>query len=204
MATKQLKSKLKSGPSKPKLRVKAKIRKPVKAKVVKARVRPPKAIKADPVGKSSSEPKTLLDEATPALIQRIRERVAEALKEIDVPATIRGTLLEEGRRVTEGDRNAVYADPLENFRAITALKNVFWAFYARNHTAEHQSRFDRDTPHGHAIDMALTKLGRLMVTPQIEPHRDTYCDAAVYIAIAYEVAKRTPIAVAVHAQPDPV
>lgn len=103
--------------------------------------------------------------------------------------TLRGSILHEGRMITEDQRNGSYGDPLFNLGTTAALKEVFWtAFDQAKHSPEHVRIHGRNSAHGHAIDMVLTKIARLATCKDEEPHRDTYTDAAVYSAIAYEVA----------------
>ena len=89
--------------------------------------------------------------------------------------TLRGDLLREGVSLTEGDRDEQYGDPAVNMSASGALKAAFRAHMAR----------DLSLAELEAIDMALTKLGRI-ATGAVK--RDNYVDCATYIAIAGEIA----------------
>lgn len=90
--------------------------------------------------------------------------------------SLRVQILEEGARITSGDREKKYGPPKTNLSAAGELKAVF-----RKH-------LKRELSHGEleALDMALTKIGRLATAPA--PVLDTYVDAATYLAIAGEIA----------------
>lgn len=87
----------------------------------------------------------------------------------------RVTLLMEGARITAGDRNKEYGAPIENMTMTGELKAVFF-----KHVQRPMGVAERE-----ALEMVFTKLGRL---GRGAIKRDTYLDAAVYMAIAYEVA----------------
>lgn len=87
----------------------------------------------------------------------------------------REMLLMEGAALTGGDRNNEYGEPIDNLTMTGELKLTFWGHMQRN----------VGPAEGEALDMVLTKLGRL---GRGAIKRDTYMDAAVYLAIAYEVA----------------
>lgn len=89
--------------------------------------------------------------------------------------TVRGEILREGIGLTDGDRDASYGDPAVNMAASGALKAAFRAHMVR----------DLSLAELEAIDMALTKLGRI-ATGAVK--RDNYVDCATYIAIAGEIA----------------
>ena len=107
---------------------------------------------------------------------------------------IRAELLNAARDLTLGDRNASYGDPLINFEAIVALKRAFWDAARRDSpVCCLGAHLEQNTVWGHAMDMALMKLGRISSAPTkaaaLDP--DAYKDAINYLAIAYEVAQRT-------------
>lgn len=87
----------------------------------------------------------------------------------------RVSILQEGAALTSGDRDADYGPPAVNMAAAGALKAVFRAHIRR----------DISLAELEAIDMALTKLGRLATG---KAKRDTYVDACAYLAIAGEIA----------------
>lgn len=89
--------------------------------------------------------------------------------------TIRVSILNEGAELTSGSRDADYGPPAINMAAAGELKAVF-----RKHLNRDMSLAELE-----AIDMALTKLGRLATG---KAKRDTYVDCATYIAIAGEIA----------------
>ena len=85
-------------------------------------------------------------------------------------------VLEEAARLTSGARDATYGPPIVNLSASGELKAVMRAHLVR----------DLSFAEIEALDMVLTKIGRIITGP--EPHRDSYVDAAAYIAIAWEAA----------------
>lgn len=87
---------------------------------------------------------------------------------------LRVQLLEEGMVLTNGDRDKEYGPPAINMAASAALKKAL---------REHMTR-DISGAELEALDMALTKIGRLITGT---PKRDTYVDAATYLAIAGEI-----------------
>ena len=92
----------------------------------------------------------------------------------------RVSILQEGAALTSGDRDADYGPPAINMAAAGALKAAFRAHMRR----------DISLAELEAIDMALTKLGRLATG---KAKRDTYVDCATYIAIAGEIALSDPV-----------
>lgn len=88
--------------------------------------------------------------------------------------SVRVSILQEGAKLTSGDRDADYGPPAINMAAAGELKAVF-----RKHMVRDISAAELE-----AIDMALTKLGRLATGAA---KRDTYVDCATYIAIAGEI-----------------
>lgn len=89
---------------------------------------------------------------------------------------MRVAILEEGARITGGDREASYGPPKVNLACAGELKAVF-----RKHMRRELSAGELE-----AVDMVLTKLGRVATSPA--PVRDTYVDGAAYFAIAGEIA----------------
>ena len=85
--------------------------------------------------------------------------------------------LEEASRLTGGDRNADYGPPVVNLAASGELKATM-----RRHIVR-----DLSTAELEALDMVLTKIGRIITGPK--PKRDNYIDGAAYMAIAWEAAK---------------
>jgi hypothetical protein len=84
-------------------------------------------------------------------------------------------ILHDGALLTNGSRDAEYGPPSLNMACAGELKSVF-----RKHLRREISEAELE-----ALDMAITKLGRLATGT---PKRDTYVDAATYIAIAGEIA----------------
>ncbi|WP_139202691.1 DUF6378 domain-containing protein [Rhodopseudomonas pseudopalustris] len=89
---------------------------------------------------------------------------------------VRVTILEEGAGLTNGSRDASYGPPKVNLACSGELKAVF-----RKHMRRQLSAGELE-----AIDMVLTKVGRVATSPK--PVRDTYVDGATYFAIAGEIA----------------
>jgi len=85
--------------------------------------------------------------------------------------------LEEAATLTSGDRNKDYGPPIENLTASGELKATM-----RRHMIR-----DLSTAEIEALDMVLTKIGRIITGPK--PKRDNYVDGAAYMAIAWEAAK---------------
>lgn len=112
----------------------------------------------------------------------------------DPALPIRGQLLNDARDLTLGDRNKQYGDPLENFEAIAILKRAFWeAAWKAGGWGDNPPHFVQNSPWGHAIDMVFNNLGRIASAPTLEATmaEDRYKDGINYLAIAYEIAKRT-------------
>lgn len=91
------------------------------------------------------------------------------------PLPERCKILHDGAALTNGDRDMEYGPPAVNMAASGALKDAF-----RSHMTRDISLAELE-----AIEMCLTKLGRIATGT---PKRDTYVDAATYLAIAGEIA----------------
>lgn len=87
-------------------------------------------------------------------------------------------LLDEASAITGAQRNLAYGEPGLNLSCAGRLKQVFRE-YAILAGARHILPGEQE-----AIDMVLTKLSRLATGAK--PGRDTYLDAAAYMAIAFE------------------
>lgn len=85
--------------------------------------------------------------------------------------------LEEAASLTSGERDAAYGPPTVNLAASGELKATM-----RKHMVRHLSPAELE-----ALDMVLTKVGRIITGPK--PKRDNYVDGAAYMAIAWEAAK---------------
>lgn len=88
-------------------------------------------------------------------------------------------ILEDAADITSGDREAEYGPPAFNLQCAGELKLLLRKHARRELTAGEWE----------AIDLAMTKLGRIVTGPK--PKRDTYVDAACYLAIAGEIALKT-------------
>lgn len=141
------------------------------------------------------------------------EMVAEALAEdrddMKSPAaeaaalSVREDTLATAVLLISGAREEAYGDPLDNFCAVSQLKEIFWRFFNRatfntipsielsSSDIEGEKRLGRNSPHGHAIDMILTNLARIATQPSSAPSADRYVDIAGYAALAHEVAERS-------------
>lgn len=107
--------------------------------------------------------------------------IAEDAKEMNVPTekhTSRGVILDEAKQTVCSDRNKQYGEPEDNFAVIASYWNTYLAYgVKRELTAEDVANM-----------MVLFKMGR--ITTQAEAKRDSYVDAAGYIACAGEIAMR--------------
>ncbi len=91
-------------------------------------------------------------------------------------STVRGRILGDARKATEGDRNKSYGDPSVQFALAGELKALV-RFRMKRKVGPAEME---------ALDMVLTKLSRAVIGS--EPGRDTYVDGAAYFAIAGECA----------------
>jgi hypothetical protein len=91
-------------------------------------------------------------------------------------APIRVQLMEQGIKLTSGDRDVSYGDPLKNLGLAGILKNI-----CRDHQVRSMSPAEMD-----AMDQVLTKIARVFTGPQIKD--DNYIDGSTYFAIAGEAA----------------
>lgn len=108
-----------------------------------------------------------------------KETVWTCIAPVAPPKPERVKILEEGAKLTSGERDAEYGPPIINMAAAGELKAVFRKHIRRNISAAELE----------AIDMALTKLGRIATGPA--PKKDSFTDCATYIAIAGEIALST-------------
>jgi len=83
----------------------------------------------------------------------------------------RGDILKEAERLTHGNRNSNYGEPLVNHQRIADIWSVILGAKVR--------------PDQVALCMVGVKLARLIETPQ---HQDSFIDGAAYFAIAGEIA----------------
>ena len=84
--------------------------------------------------------------------------------------TIRSDILSEANALINGDRQAQYGPPAENFERIAAGWRVILECDV--------------TPNQVALAMAWLKIARVVNGP----HRDSYVDGAGYLALAAELA----------------
>lgn len=83
----------------------------------------------------------------------------------------RGEILKEAERLTHGNRNSNYGEPLVNHQRIADIWSVILGVKVR--------------PDQVALCMVGVKIARLVETPQ---HQDSFIDGAAYFAIAGEIA----------------
>lgn len=120
------------------------------------------------------------DEVDHQAFGALEQDMGESLDEgLAVP--VRVDILHEGAKLTYGERDVEYGPPALNMEGSGELKAVF-----RKHLRRPMSHAELE-----AIDMALTKIGRLASG---NPKRDTYVDAATYMAIAGEIGLADKIA----------
>jgi hypothetical protein len=91
-------------------------------------------------------------------------------------APIRVQLMEQGIKLTSGDRDVSYGDPLKNLGLAGILKNI-----CRDHQVRSMSPAEME-----AMDQVLTKVARVFTGPQVKA--DNYIDGATYFAIGGEAA----------------
>jgi hypothetical protein len=85
---------------------------------------------------------------------------------------LRSECLAEAMDLITGDRNREYGEPIDNFQRIADG----WSILLFQHV----------TPHQVALCMAWLKMARLCETPD---HKDSYTDAAAYMALAWQLVK---------------
>lgn len=100
---------------------------------------------------------------------------SEGCQETAAEQPERVRILQEGARLTTGDRDKEYGPPAVNMSAAGELKLVL-----RKHIARDISPAELE-----ALDMVLTKVSRVITG---NPKRDSYVDGAAYFAIAGEIA----------------
>lgn len=91
-------------------------------------------------------------------------------------APIRVQILEQGIKLTAGERDRTYGDPLKNLTLAGILKNI-----CRDHQTRPFSPAEME-----AMDQVLTKVARVFTGPIIK--EDNYIDGATYFSIAGEAA----------------
>lgn len=86
--------------------------------------------------------------------------------------TVRGTILERAKQLTEGDRNKTYGCPVNGMELFAQMIDTYLG--GINVTAVDAS-----------VIMCLVKISRIAANPK---HPDNYVDLAAYAAIAGECA----------------
>lgn len=98
------------------------------------------------------------------------------------PMPLRGAILLQALEATTKARNVTYGDPSVNLQCAGELKAIYTKYAGDKYCEAHDE----------AIEMVLTKIGRI-ATGQ-PGHDDTYIDAAAYVAIASECQTKSAIA----------
>jgi hypothetical protein len=97
--------------------------------------------------------------------------------DLSKPRTLRGEILDRARRLTEGERSALYGEPKDNFRLTAEIFNVLVSH-----------RRQSLTPAEAAFVLVANKLARAAGwRGDPREHEDTFVDAAAYVAIVYEL-----------------
>ena len=93
-------------------------------------------------------------------------------------------ILEKAQEVTHGDRNQNYGDPIINHDRIAGLWNAYRE--ARDYAPEWgEVRYKKDAGRDVAVMMILTKIARLIETPD---HFDSWADIAGYAWVGSKCA----------------
>lgn len=92
--------------------------------------------------------------------------------------SVRGGILFEARKLTEGDRNTIYGHPIDNMSNFAGLVSAY--LRGRGRTIDL-------SPEDAAWIMVLSKVARTFSAAPF--HRDNYVDAAAYTAMAGECRK---------------
>ena len=107
----------------------------------------------------------------------------------------RGLLLEAAELV-DGDRNAQYGDPIDDFRRTAAYWSVHIGGVLRRKATESRVPLHPDVldiidrlldPHDVAVMMQQLKISRLAWSPH---KRDSWADAAGYVACGWDCVER--------------
>lgn len=100
------------------------------------------------------------------------DKAAPVEEDTDTPTSPRRALLDEAADLVDGDRNAQYGDPRQDFNRTAAM----WTAYLGVDVV----------PHDVAALMALLKVSRLRWSPD---HRDNWTDLAGYAACGWDCAR---------------
>lgn len=101
--------------------------------------------------------------------------------EIQPKENARAKVLRQAEELVNGDRNASYGDPIQDF----ARTAVFWQEYLQGVVAKRGSL--ELQPHDVAAMMALLKISRLAWSPEKE---DSWVDLAGYAACGFDCVER--------------
>lgn len=97
------------------------------------------------------------------------------------PMPLRGAILLQALEATTKARNVTYGDPSVNLQCAGELKAIYTKYAGDKYCEAHDE----------AIEMVLTKIGRIATGQR--GHDDTYIDAAAYVAIASECETKSAI-----------
>ena len=93
--------------------------------------------------------------------------------------------------------NTTHGEPFPQHQLAADLKARFWsAFNLAGHRDGgidqlRETTLGPESAHGEALNMIFTKLSHIASCPTAIVRKDTYTNLAAYIAIAFEVAKKT-------------
>lgn len=104
----------------------------------------------------------------PAFLRRQAEEPA------DKPTTLRGAMLDDARRLTEGPRDNEYGEPLKRYERLATIWSTRLGITV--------------TPQQCVLLIADMKIDRAFTN---HAHLDSYVDLAAYAAIAYEIELKT-------------
>jgi uncharacterized HAD superfamily protein len=134
-----------------------------------------------------NEHQRLLRDREQARVTAARQPIAPTITEPNLsspprekPGTLRGDLLRESLALIDGDRNATYGDPHQDFQRTAEMLTVL-----KRHKLLPDARFEA---HEVAEIMNLVKLSRLQWSPG---KRDHWADIAGYAGCGHEAYERT-------------
>lgn len=114
----------------------------------------------------------------------------------DRRTSARREVLDEAAALVDGDRNAQYGDPIDDFRRTASYWSTHLGGVLRRKAAECRVELHPDVldlvdalldPHDVAVMMQQLKMSRLAWSPR---KRDTWADAAGYAACGWDCVER--------------
>lgn len=94
--------------------------------------------------------------------------------------TLRGTILERAKQLTEGDRNQTYGEPKPNLQCFADMINAYLECKTIN-----EGEVGKLTATDASMILVLLKISRVAANPQ---HADNFVDMAAYSGIGGECA----------------